>query len=155
MKRCIIFLLGLFALQSAYSQNRMSSISNIINIGSRKIAAIEKGHRNVEKTLYETIFKDGELATSSYIELLSGNRRYRVLAFPDETDKIARIYLKVYERDNDTWKLYRSGSSASGDVDIQIDTPPGSQSYKFEVSCTFKNSTDTYVRYGLLIDREL
>lgn len=154
MKKCMIFLISLFALQSAYGQTPFNSISGIINKGSRKIPPVEKEYRIVEKTLYETIFRQGSTASSSFEYRLSGNRTYRIRVFPDETDKIARIYLQAYVWDTNAWKLDKTESSTGRDIEIQIDTKKTSD-YKFEVSCTFKNSTDNYVRYGLFIDREL
>lgn len=154
MKKCMFFLFGLLALQSVYGQNQLNSISGIIGKGSRKIRPIESEYRIVEKTLYETIFKQGTTASSSFQYSLYGDRTYHVRVFPDETDKIARIYLQAYVWDKDAWKIYKTESTTGRDIEMQIDTKKLSY-FKFEVSCIFKNSTDNYVRYGLFVDREL
>ncbi len=155
MRKNTLLLLFILALvQTGHSQITYNSFAGILSTGSKKIPAIENNYRIIEKTVYEMLFRDGASASSSFDYYLYGNRTYRATAFPDETRKIARLNLKVYELADGSWKMYKEASTYGSSAEVKIDTKKGAY-YRFEISCTFMKTTDKYARYGVFIDREL
>jgi predicted component of viral defense system (DUF524 family) len=140
--------------QIGFGQERYNSIADILLTGKNKITTIESNYRIIEKNIYDILFKDGSVAVSSVEYLFYGDRTYRATAFTERDNKVSILNLKAYKLVDNEWKLDKESKSFDGLVDFKIE-PLKSAYYKIEVSCTFKNSTDNYVRYGLILDREL
>lgn len=143
---------------ATHAQRLYTSTLPVIELGSEEIVPIENDTRIIEKGVTDFLFREKNEASSSVDYVLYSEGAYTLTAFiSDSENSISSFYIRLYKpRKDGTWELVKQALTSSDKKVVVKYKPTESNEYKIELYSVFRSgSSPTYIRYNLLIDREL
>ncbi len=159
MKHTVFTLMLLITSLATHAQRLYTSTLPVIELGAEEIEPIENDARIIEKGVTDILFREKDEAISSINYVLYSDKVYRLTAFiNDPENSISRLYIKLYKKGSTdgTWDYVQQVlTSSEKKVVLRYEPSEGSE-YKVELYSVFRSDkSPTYIRYNLLIDREL